>query len=294
MHDKRFGAKERILKVISYAFLFIPMLGICQEEERISPLNLLGNREGQMFFTWGYNRAFYDESDIHFKGDGFDFTLYEVDAEDMPEPFKPSVYFDPGKLTIPQFNFRLGYYVKKNTAISMGWDHMKYHAISTQRVRMSGYIDERYNPGSQLVGTFNDEYVTINKSFMDYHHSDGFNFVRLAIEQRVPLWMSRNGKHTLAANGAASIGFMLPWTDWTFFGVHYRNKPHVAGYGFSLATGMRFEFFKHFFIQGNVQIGKTNLTDILLQDHLDSRASQKIDFIERSWALGCYFPIKKK
>ncbi|MFO0358913.1 MAG: hypothetical protein ACK50N_00295 [Flavobacteriales bacterium] len=282
------------MKVISYAFLFIPMLGICQEEERISPLNLLGNREGQMFFTWGYNRAFYDESDIHFKGDGFDFTLYEVDAEDMPEPFNPSVYFDPGKLTIPQFNFRLGYYVKKNTAISMGWDHMKYHAISTQRVRMSGYIDERYNPGSQLVGTFNDEYVTINKSFMDYHHSDGFNFVRFAIEQRVPLWMSRNGKHMLAANGAASIGFMLPWTDWTFFGVHYRNKPHVAGYGFSLATGMRFEFFKHFFIQGNVQIGKTNLTDILLQDHLDSRASQKIDFIERSWALGCYFPIKKK
>jgi hypothetical protein len=253
----------------------------------------INQKLGNLFITWGYNRAYYNKSDVHFKGEHFDFVLLDARAEDMPEKFKPDVYLNPTQFTVPQFNFRMGYYVMSNTAISLGWDHMKYHLIPTQSVKISGYIDEDVYPLQEFTGQFNHDRILYTPSFMDYHHSDGFNFIRLAIEQRAPLLSSANHKHVLAFNGSASIGAVLPWTDFTFFGVHHRNKPHLAGYGLSIHAGLRYEFFEHFFLQMTAQSGWTNLTNILLEDHLHSRASQKIVFLERAWALGAYIPIRK-
>lgn len=248
----------------------------------------------RLFVTWGYNRAYYDKSDIHFKGEHYDFTLHNARAEDMPEKFSPDVYFNPTQFTVPQFNFRAGYYFRPNTAISIGWDHMKYHLVPTQLVKISGYIDEEFYLLDEFNGTFSGESILYTPSFMDYHHSDGFNFIRMALEQRVPFWISKNGKHIIAFNGSVSLGAVMPWTDFTFFGEHHRNKPHFAGYGASVHAGFRYEFFRHFFIQATAQAGWSNLPDIMLEDHLPSRASQRIIFLERAWALGAYIPIKLK
>lgn len=241
--------------------------------------------------TWGYNRSYYNQSDVHFKGDGYDFTLHNVKAEDMPEKFDPKVYFSPTRLTIPQFNFRLGYYFRKNTAISIGWDHMKYHIISTQLVEIDGYIDEEKYDSEEYAGTYHHDYILYTPRLMNYHHSDGYNFIRVALEQRVPFWQSHNSKHTLALNGVVSLGAVMPWTDFTFFGVNHRNKPHFAGYGASIHVGFRYEFLNYFFVQAHAQCGWTNLPDIMLEDDLPSRAAQKISFLERSWALGGYIPL---
>ena len=254
----------------------------------------MNHKQHQLFVTWGYNRAYYNESDIHFKGEGFDFTLKNARAEDMPEEFSPEVYFNPGQFTVPQFNFRAGYYFGKNTAISMGWDHMKYHLIGTQLLKIDGHIDEEKYFNPVYTGNFNDEYILYNSSFMNYHHSDGFNFIRVALEQRIPFWQSANKNHVLAMNASASIGAFLPWTDFTFFGTQHRNKPHLAGYGASVHAGFRYEFFQYFFLQGTAQFGWSNLVDIMLEDHLPSRAEQKITFIERAWAIGGYIPLQRK
>lgn len=282
------------MKAIFYACLFLSIQGFSQSESATNLFNQLGTRQGQGYIYWGYNRAFYDESDIHFKGSNFNFTLHDVDAEDMPEPFDSEVYFNFNQFSVPQFNFRAGYYFKNNTAVSLGWDHMKYHAITTQRVRITGTIDDVYSPGDELTGKELDEYILYNPDFMDYHHSDGFNFVRLGLDQRLPVWRSKNAKHVFALNGSANVGVMLPWTDWTFFNTHYRNKLHVAGGAISLSMGARMELFRYFFIQGNLQAGRAFMPDIVLQDHLESRASQNISFFERSWAIGAYIPLFKQ
>ncbi len=252
------------------------------------------SKKGQLFVTWGYNRAYYNQSDIHFQGDGYDFTLYDVEAVDMPEKFSTRVYFNPNQFTVPQFNFRAGYYFKSNTAISLGWDHMKYHIVPTQMVFIDGEIDPAKYNAPEFTGEYNYSPFLYQPNFMDFHHSDGFNFIRVALEQRVPVWQSQNGKFALAMNGSVSIGTLMPWTDFTFFGEHHRNKPHFAGYGASLHAGFRLEFWKYFFLQGAAQAGWSHLPDIMLEDHLPSRAEQKITFFERSWALGGYIPIIRK
>lgn len=251
------------------------------------------SRKGQIYVTWGYNRAYYNRSDIHFKGESYDFTLHDVRAEDIPEKFRPDVYFNPTQFTVPQFNFRIGYYIRKNTAISGGWDHMKYHIVPTQLVKIDGHIDEELFYDPTYTGDFHNDYILYKPSFMDYHHSDGFNFIRVALDQRQPFLQSKSGRHVLAVNASVSAGVFLPWTDFTFFGVNHRNKLHLAGFGASVHAGFRYEFFNYFFIQLMAQVGWSNLHDIMLEDDLPSRASQKISFIERSWALGGYIPIHR-
>jgi len=249
-------------------------------------------RKGQAYVYWGYNRAFYQASDIHFRGEHYNFTLHRARAEDMPERFSPGVYFNPRSLSIPQFNFRAGYFFGKNTSLSLGWDHMKYRLVTTQRVKVSGYIDPEVYPFPEYNGTFDHTSILYQNGFMDFHHSDGFNFVRASIEHRAPMWVSRNGQQMVVLIGGVSGGAMLPWTDFTFFGQHHRNKLHLAGYGVSANVGCRFEFLKWMFFQFNMQSGLADLRDIVLEDHLPSRASQRIVFLERSFSLGGYIPVK--
>lgn len=253
-------------------------------------------KKGNIYITWGYNRAYYNQSDIHFKGDGYDFTLEQARAADMPEKFDTDVYFNMKQLTIPQFNFRMGYYFRENTAISMGWDHMKYRLITTQMLKVNGFIDPEKYPSDlgnnyEYSGNFDHRYILYNPAFMDFHHSDGFNYLRASLEQRIPFWTSKNKIVTVAFNGAVSAGLMLPWTDWTFFGERNRNKPHIAGYAGSISLGARIELFNYFFIQGTAQAGRSIMPDIVLELPKDSRASQKITFFERAWSVGGYIPI---
>lgn len=279
------------------AFLALTVQFIAQNNSNLDNLST-DSKKGQLYITWGYNRAFYNKSDIHFQGDGYDFTLEKARADDMPEKFDPEVYFNLTQLTIPQFNFRMGYYFGKNTCFSAGWDHMKYRLVTTQLLRINGYIDSEKYPsdlgnGYQYSGNFDHDYILYNPGFMDYHHSDGFNYIRFSLEHRVPFWKSKNEKMTAALNAAISAGAMMPWTDWTFFGERNRNNLHIAGYAGSISLGARFEFFKYYFIQGNAQLGRSFMPDIVLELPKPSRASQNITFFEGSWAVGGYIPLIK-
>ena len=39
-------------------------------------------QQGDWYAYWGWNNATYSDSDIHFKGEDHDFTLYNVSAHD--------------------------------------------------------------------------------------------------------------------------------------------------------------------------------------------------------------------
>src|SRR5690606_34220025 len=98
------------------------------------------SKKGKMFISWGWNRANYSRSDIHFKGRDYNFTLKKVTATDKPTGFDPAIHFNPLKLTIPQTNFKMGYFLNDHYSISFAFDHMKYVMQQDQRVKMSGTI----------------------------------------------------------------------------------------------------------------------------------------------------------
>ena len=262
-------------------------------QDATSPPDFSSSRKGQAYFYWGYNRASYNPSDIHFKGDGYDFTLYDVRAHDLPEEWDAKVYLNPTQLTIPQFNFRIGYFLTDKWHISGGWDHMKYRINEHQQVKIAGQIDK--DRSEEYAGTYNNSYITLHPNrFLTVEHTDGFNFVRVGLERREVLYSSKNNKHHVAFNGGVSVGAMMPWTDFTLFGEKNRNFLHLAGYGFSATLGIRFEFFNYGFLQFSNQLGYTHLMDIVLEGRSSARGEQKIIFNERSLVAGAFIPIKRK
>ena len=68
-----------------------------------------GNK-GKMYVIWGWNRGHFSDSDIRFKGENYDFTLYDVKAKDKVNAFTFRDYINPGRITIPQTNYRVGYF----------------------------------------------------------------------------------------------------------------------------------------------------------------------------------------
>lgn len=277
------------LLVLLFVFMGITTFAQTSNEPQ-SSWGGVSDRKGQNYFYWGYNRASYQRSNIHFKGSGYDFELKEVSATDMPSKFEPSIYFNPKYLTVPQFNIRFGRFLTDQFSVSFGWDHMKYRLTPTQTCILNGYIDTIQYAGQQYTGNFHNEEILYTNSFMDFHHSDGFNFVRVAAEYRAPVWIDKANKYGLYMWCSGNLGLFLPWTDFTFYGKRYLNWLHVAGWGWSASSGLRLEMGKHFFAQVGAQFGHSYLGDILLENgNKNARAKQNITFMERSWSIGTYF-----
>jgi hypothetical protein len=213
----------------------------------------------------------------------------------MPSKFDPNVYFNLKSISVPQFNARVGHYITDQFSVSLGWDHMKYRLTPTQSCILNGYIDTVKYTGQQYTGNFNNQQILYTTSFMDFHHSNGFNFIRAAAEYRAPVWKDKTNKYGLYMWCSGNLGFFLPWTDFTFYGERHLNWLHVAGWGWSASSGLRMEMGKHFFAQVGAQFGRSYLGDIMLEDgDKNARAQQAITFMERSWSIGTYFGGGKK
>lgn len=209
---------------------------------------------GTLFGYWGYNRSAYTKSNMRFVGPGYDFTLANAKAFDNPEPFDASVYFNPSKITIPQFNARVGYYFKDHWAISFGYDHMKYIFAHENNVQLSGQIDEGVD--TNWVGTFSGEPIITDRKNFHYENSDGLNYLRLELT-RTDMWLKFGEKDWFAfsSNVGVSAGGLLSFNDFTFGQRKDVRTISMSGYGLSAHFGARFEFFRHIFIEPKVGAG---------------------------------------
>lgn len=252
------------------------------------------DRTGQGYFYWGYNRSFYGQSDIRIIGDGYDFTIYDVMARDRKTDWDPKIYFHPAKLTIPQFNFRLGYYLKSNLSVSFGWDHMKYVQDDYQVVNITGTIDEELSP--VYGGTYVDgDRITLDpNNFLHIEHTDGLNYVRFNIDKHQELFNWWKDRIQMSLLIGAGTGVMMPQTDFTFLGQRTNNNglPRIQGFAVSTNYGIKFDFFKHFYLQFIGHNGYINMPWVVTRGAADDRAKQGIWFIEYMGVFGAYFPIK--
>lgn len=210
--------------------------------------------EGTLFGYWGYNRSAYSKSNIRFQGPGYDFTLKGSVARDNPSPFDATVYFNPNKITIPQFNARIGYYFRDHWALSFGYDHMKYIFADRNEVTLSGEID----PGVDNLwsGIYNSEPVITNRDHIHYENSDGLNYLRFELT-RTDQWFKVGSKDqfALSTNIGLSAGGLLSFNDFTFGGEKDVRTISLSGYGLSTHLGLRLEFFRHIFIQSDLSGG---------------------------------------
>ena len=238
----------------------------------------------RVFLYWGYNRAQYAVSDIHFTGTHHDFTLQDVRAQDRPEPFSLNGYFNPKNIWIPQYNYRAGWFLNDRWSISLGLDHMKYVVQQGQTVKLSGTILADRSPVHVQQSTL--PAVAITPDLLTYEHTDGLNLLGIDADHYLLLGSRADGKLALWFTQGAFAGPVIPRTDVRLFGEGINNKFHLAGYGAGAQLGLFALFADRLFLRANVRAGWIQLPDVLTTGQAGDRASQHFWFVEESAVLG--------
>ena len=292
------GSNDAILKELALkSVLFIVMLIIGLSDSaghaqfrRKKPKNSMA--EGAMYVYWGYNRSAYTLSNIAFKGPGYNFTLFGVQAKDRPS-LKLSEYFNPQTVTVPQFNFRIGYNFKNYWNLSLGYDHMKYVMVHGPSYGFSGFTEAGLNANEPLNGTYSSLQVTSEESTFHYENTNGLNYIRLELTRVRNIVRNRKDNFMLTLLGGISGGTVLSFNDFTFNGQKYQATPSISGLGLSMHGALRFEFFKHLFFQLNTGGGFLYQTHVkLMPNTFEAFARQKFFYGDVSAVIGALFYIR--
>ena len=282
------------MKKIFLAILVLSsILAFSQNEVNTENLNFndAGPNKGKIFVYWGWNRDHYSTSDITFRGNDYNFTLNNVKADDKPKPF--GIYFlKLNELTIPQTNFRVGYFFKENYTVSIGLDHMKYVMRNNKTVKINGNI----NTGSNFDGVYNNDDIVLTEDFLLFEHTDGLNYVNVEVSRfdNLDNWLKFSVKNIdINLTEGIGAGILYPKTNTTLMGRDRYDEFHVSGYGFSAHAGLNLTFFKHFFIQSNFKVGYINMQDIRTTKDKIDKAAQHFTFIENMYVFGARFNLTK-
>jgi len=276
-------------KLFTAFLLLITTITFSQEEVQSQDFRDVKSNKGKMYVFWGWNRANYSASDITFKGDDYNFALQNVKAIDKPKPFG-IYYFKLDEVTIPQTNYRIGYFFKENYTISIGVDHMKYVMRNNQTVKINGEI----NTGGNFDGVYTNNEIVLTEEFLTFEHTDGLNYVNIEVSRfdNLDNWLKFPVKNIdINLTEGLGVGVLYPKTNTALLGKERYDEFHVSGYGVSAHIGLNITFFKHFFIQSNMKVGYINMQDIRTTASKSDSASQHFTFFENMYVFGAKFSL---
>ncbi|MFD2552443.1 hypothetical protein ACFSQP_11505 [Bizionia sediminis] len=253
------------------------------------------HQKGKLFFSWGGNREAYSRSDIRFKGENYDFTLSNVQAHDKPKGWHID-YINPTRITIPQTNFKIGYFFSDHYYLAFAVDHMKYVMTQNQFTNINGYINLPDDaPGSAYNGNYNQAAIQATEDFLMFEHTDGLNYVYFEIGRFDDIssifGISETDIFQINITEGFGAGALFPKTNSTLLQKKRHDDFHISGYGLSVTAGLNLTFFKYFFIQADLRGGYINMPDIKTTNAAFDSAKQDFLFVESVLSVGGTFRI---
>lgn len=237
-----------------------------------------------MYFQWGYNNVWFTKSNIHFRlSNGDHFTLHHAKAHQRTSFH--SIVDHPLEMSLPQYNYRLGFYLNKSKtrAVEINFDHTKYIVTDGQTVRVTGTIDGR---------KIDDNKVIDPVTFLHFEHSDGANWLHINyVSQHTLLYSNKLKRNILTYVWKAGAGINIPRTDFTYHGQRLNNKFHIAGFNISTEGGLRVYPLKFLFLEIT---GKTGFVDYInaladTETMKGNRASHTFEYFEAIGTFGFDF-----
>jgi hypothetical protein len=276
--------------IIFITSLFLITLSLFSQETIQNQEKYTAHKKGKFFISWGGNRETYSKSDIQFKGTDYDFTIYDVSAHDKPKGWHID-YINPGRMTIPQTNLRVGYFVNDHYSVALGVDHMKYVMNQGITVNYTGNYPNRNSYG-EAVG---NNQVLLTEDFLTFEHTDGLNYVNTEVSRHDDISkffkIIDTDKIQVNVTEGIGLGVLYPKTNAKVFNKQRHDDFHVSGYGASIKAGLNLTFFKHFYIQTEVKGGYINMPDIQTTFSATDSASQDFFFFQKIIAFGGIFRV---
>ncbi|MBS1946865.1 MAG: hypothetical protein JST47_03785 [Bacteroidetes bacterium] len=225
-------------KTLSFVLLAMVLAPAClKAQERQKPKH----KKHEIYGSWGYNKEWYTHSNLHVDQPslGNNYTFVSAKAHDHPGW---DAQFFTKALSIPQYNYRLGYFFneKKGLAFEINFDHTKY-ILAEQDVRIKGAMN------GQVV----DKVIHWpDDSSAHYYLNNGANFLLFNLVKRWHLFSTRDGKFQVDGLTKTGIGPVIPHVQNKFFG-QPENKQHfqVGGMNVGLEGTIRATFFNYVFLE---------------------------------------------
>jgi hypothetical protein len=241
----------------------------------------LGHHRGSLYFSWGYNRDWYTRSDIRFRNnttDDFDFTFHDAKAHDHSSM---SDFWKPSNLTVPQYDATVGYMFndKHDLGIEVAWNHLKYVVDDNQVMRAAG----------QIRGFHFDRDTLVTPDFVHLQHTNGNNYLMVNLVKRQRLLM---GRHlALSAIGKVGGGPMITYTIASIFTSHSEGPFRYEGWVAGASAGLRFEIFRYFFLQSDMQGAFANYTNSRIGYDRQTLVTHRFGSAQLTYALGFNVPL---
>ena len=221
-------------------FFIVIALILCLKSNKTVSQSIATHR-GEYYFSWGYNTEWYTHSNVKVTQPTLNnkYTFSNIVGHDH-RGWDEGLFSKP--LTIPQYNYRLGYFFndKKNLGIEINFDHTKFIMTDGQNARVKGTLNGRNVDTSVVFSGQNGFY---------YYLNNGANFLLFNLIKR---WsFSTNKKRTikLDALGKAGLGPVIPHVDNSFFG--NKNNAHFqfGGWNTGIEGDIRATFYKHVYLE---------------------------------------------
>jgi len=281
------------MRILITVFLSLFCLSLnAQYKTYKKPKPKKSNASGTLNISWGYNLSSYTKSTIQFVGAGYDFKIAKVKAVDRPSK-DIKTYFNPNTITVPQFNFRIGYNYKNNWNLSLGYDHMKYVMVHNTPYLLTGRINSGVDNVTNWAGNYAGDSIITDEQTFHYENTNGLNYIRLEVA-KLRVW-HRSGNFAFTSLLGGSAGAILSFNDFTFAGRKDMVTVSLSGIGLSTHLGGRFEFFKHFFVQMNAATGFMMQSRVKTRPNdYDAYARQRFGYASGEIVIGGLFYIRPK
>jgi len=282
-------------KIISIIFLIFTLLSVKAQEETKNKYKFFDKRpnKGKIFVCFGWNGAVYSNSNIHFEGKNYNFILKAVRGRDKQEKFDFGLYFGPTTITIPQYNFKIGYFFHNHYYASINVDHMKYVMRGSQKSTIDGYIS---NTNTKYDNTYSDADIILSPDFLSYEHTDGLNYINIEVNRFDDLldfvkldnkWLSVNLSEGLSA------GLVIPKTNVTLLNNPRNDQFYLSGYGISGNVDVNITILQYFFVQYGLKAGFIDLPAVHTTNKTSDKASQNFWFLQYGGTFGLKIRIAK-
>ena len=256
------------MKQVFLLTILLPFIAIAQQKKETKLFK-------GMYLQWGYNTEWYTRSNIHFiMSNGDNFVLHSAKSHDSPD--MNAIKTVPTQISIPQYNYRIGFYLnsKHTRAVEINFDHAKYIVTDGQTVQVTGTIDGKPVDGDSTL----DQY-----RFLHFEHTDGANWLHFNYVQQHELLKTKStGRSLFTYLWKVGAGINIPRTDFTWRGDRLNNNFHIAGYNISAEGGARVYPFRKFFIEGTAKTGYVHYLNALANTEKTSgnRATHHFGYFE--------------
>jgi len=221
---------------ISLFMLALPVFGLAQPQPPRKKKKFIK----EVYLSWGYNKEWYTHSSLQVSQEalGNDYTLEHVKAHDHPG-WNEAIMTK--QLTIPQYNYRLGFLLDEQTGwgFEINFDHTKY-IIADQDVRIKGMLDNHPVDSSIAFNSANGFYYFLN---------NGANFLLFNVTKRYPILETRSEKVKLDFYGKLGIGPVIPHTQNSLFGKANHQGFQFGGWNTGAEGVIRATFFRYIYLE---------------------------------------------